>query len=154
MTPKLVRRIVDALKKDAARQNKRCDLTVAIDAGGVGEGLAQGITQEMPLEDCRAVYLTGGSHGYRTEDSNVFVAEGHMVALLVGAIETRRVHFPRKLKETEAMREEMTAYGEKISEETGNSSYGAMSTGAHDDLITSCGLCLVIGEICRPARLF
>jgi hypothetical protein len=130
------------------------DLTVLIDSGGVGEGLAQGIIDAMPLQDCRAVYLTGGGYGSRTDGNSIFVSKGHMVGLIIGAIERGRIHFPKKLKELDALKEEMNAYGEKINEQTGNSSYGAMSTGSRDDEITSIGLCLVGAQICKPCRLY
>jgi hypothetical protein len=75
-----------------------------------------------------------------------------LVALLVAAIESGRMRFPRKLKELDILLEEMAAYGETIDETTGNSSFGGKM--AHDDTIVSMGLTLIIGEICKPCRLY
>jgi hypothetical protein len=149
-----VKRVVDTLRKDAERRELKVDLTLLIDSTGVGEGLAQGIAESMPLEDCRKCYLTAGGYGHRTEESKIFVSKSHMVALLIGAIERGHIHFPKKLKELAAMKEEMAAYGEKISEATGNSSFGAMSTGQRDDEITAIGLTLIGADICKPCRLY
>ena len=153
-TSSQVKRIVETLKRDGEKKGLKVDLTILTDATGVGEGVAQGLAEAMPLEDCRSVYLTSGGYGYRTQESSVFVSKGHMVALIIGAIERGHIHFPKKLKELDAMKEEMAAYGEKISEATGNSSYGAISTGSRDDEITAIGLSLIGAQICKPCRLY
>lgn len=62
-----VKRIAEKLKEDGERRGLKVDLTVLIDSGGVGEGLAQGIIDAMQLFDCRAVYLTGGGYQTRTD---------------------------------------------------------------------------------------
>ena len=147
-----IKQIVRGVKDNAC--DKKVDITIGTDASGLGEGLAQEIAQELALEDCRSIYLTGGGYGYRTEGSNIYVAKSHLVSLLVAAIESGRMRFPRKLKELDVLLEEMAAFGETISEDTGNSSYGATGKMTHDDTIVSMGLTLVIGEICKPARLY
>jgi uncharacterized membrane protein len=147
-----IKRIVAAVK-DSEAGSKRVDLTIGIDAGGLGEGLAQNLAEELPLEDCRSIYTTTGQYGHRLEGSNIFVSKLHLVGLFIGAIESQRMTFPKKLKELDTILEETAAYGETISEATGTSTFQAKGT-AHDDAITSMSICCLLGQIARPLRVF
>jgi hypothetical protein len=121
--------------------SKDVSITWAVDATGVGAGVAEMITKALPTETVIAIYLTGGITTTMPSWCEVHLPKSQMISALVAAFSSGTMHLPANARELDSVIEELTSYEIRVSE-AGWDSYGAFKTGAHDDLVTALGLSL------------
>jgi hypothetical protein len=147
------RRVVSLLRKEATKNGARCDITLLVDASGVGGGVAEMIVAALPNEDVRSVFITGGQSARLEDGGHVYLSKSLLVSNLVALFESHRIYLSKYSREMDALLDELANFEVKVSEDTGNESYNA-KTGKFDDLVTALGLAAWWGERNRPARLF
>jgi hypothetical protein len=133
-----VKRLDEQLRADAQTRGLWCHVTYILDSTGVGEGVSEMISRELPHADLRKCYLTGGIDP-SDDGIQIKLPKTQMASTLVALFDGGRVKLPRSSEELEAMVEELLNYEIHVSEE-GHDQYGAFKIGTHDDLVTALGL--------------
>jgi hypothetical protein len=131
-------------KIDSQLKGEHTTLTYSIDATGVGDAVIELIERKMPLADIYRVYVTGGISA-TFDGREVRLPKSQLVSTLVAAFDSDRVYLSKKSHSLDAMLDELENYEIHVSDE-GSDSFGAFKTGKHDDLVTSLGLAVWLGE--------
>ena len=134
------------LRAYAEGAGKEADITWAVDATGVGDGVCEIISSKIPLIDIYCVYLTGGINaniGYKNRQ--IRLPKNQMVSCLLGCFDSDRIFLSKKSRELDAIKEELQNFEIKISEDSGCESFNA-KIGSHDDLICALGIAAWCGE--------
>ena len=147
------RRLIEILRREATKNGARCDITLLVDASGVGAGVSEMIVSALPAEDVRSVFITGGQTATIADGGVIRLSKSLLVSNLVALFESHRIYLSKQSKELDAMLDELQNFEVKVSEDTGNESFNAR-TGKFDDLVTALGLAAYWGVNNRPARLF
>lgn len=128
---------------------------LVLDCTGVGRGVADMFRtlEYWPI----LVTMTSGNAMVALENDEWHVAKRQLVSQFQVAIQTRRVHIaPIVVNHVRMDRElvkEAMNFQYKISEKTGDDSYGAWRAGQHDDLLFACMLAVWHGELTAPPAM-
>ncbi len=121
--------VVTALQKRGAWP------AVYVDATGVGQPVVDMLARGgLHLT---AVYFTWGDRRTK-KDGQISLGKAWLVSRLQALLQTGRILLP-KTAEATALSKELLDYEIRVTEDA-NETYGAFSTGAHDDLVTALGL--------------
>ena len=150
----MLARIDTQLRAIAKGAGKEADITWAVDASGVGEGVCELIEQAMPLSDIYRVYITGGINAtIAYQNRQVRLPKGQLVSRLLAAFDSDRIYISKRSKEMDAVLDELENFEIKVSDE-GRDSYSA-KIGSHDDLIIALGLsCWMASQVGEPVRIW
>ena len=99
------------LRAYAEGAGKEADITWAVDATGVGDGVCEIISSKIPLTDIYLVYLTGGINaniGYKNRQ--IRLPKNQMVSCLLGCFDSDRIFISKKSRELDAIKEELQSY--------------------------------------------
>ncbi|MGZ4846414.1 MAG: phage terminase large subunit family protein [Halobacteriota archaeon] len=142
-----VAHIDDQLKVKARIKGKQCEITYALDATGVGQGVTELVAQAMPNATIMRCYLTGGITPATDWDlREVRIPKGQMVSTLIALFDANRLHLSKRSKEIDAMVTELENFELHLTDE-GKDTYGA-KIGKHDDLVCALGLaCFVSAHV-------
>lgn len=133
--PAQVQHIKHLLGRDPLRHAKP-DLIV--DASGVGLPVVQ-LLDEAGLRPLK-VSITSGAAVTRAGNRHWHVAKSVLISGLDAALHTGELKFAPELRETPTMKEELANFDRHVAA-AGRATYAAR-TGAHDDLVLSCALCV------------
>ncbi|GAC1400722.1 MAG: hypothetical protein NVSMB65_18410 [Chloroflexota bacterium] len=119
----------------------RADLTVFVDATGVGKPVVDALEQAgVPVT---AVYFTYGDRRTKQADGSISLGKALLVSRLQALLQTGRILLP-KTTEAGALAEELQDYEIRVDQDA-NDKYGAFKVGTHDDLVTALGLAVQAG---------
>jgi len=124
----------------ASGGSRSVSITWACDATGIGSPVVEMIQKALPEATVVPVYITGG-FGSTVDYDESHISKQQLVSLIVAAFESGSVRIADDVKEAETLIQELSNYELRRSE-SGHVSYGAMTGGAFDDLVTSLGLSL------------
>jgi len=93
------------------------------------------------------MYITAG-HNAHVSRGELHVPKLEMVSMLVTMMQTGRIHLPKMAAGT--MEADLTNFELKV--RTSGTEMGALSTGAHDDLVTALGLTVYYANT-RPKKV-
>jgi hypothetical protein len=128
---------------DSSRlRNRLSNLTLTIDATGVGRPVVELILEALPKGACRVRAATF-THGDRLTkvDGELRVGKAYLVSRLQALLQTGRIKLPRT-RQAEELAEELLDYEIKV-DHNANDTYGAFRVGTHDDLVTALGLAVL-----------
>jgi len=113
------------------------ELTIYVDATGVGQPVVDILAVAVAGVPLHAVYFTHGDR--RTVDGlQVTLGKAWLVSQLQALLQTGRILLP-KMAEAEVLAKELMDYEIQVTEQA-NDTYGAFKVGTHDDLVTALGL--------------
>jgi hypothetical protein len=143
--PKIARLLRKAYNQ--AKANPDWDfIYIAIDEGGVGTAVADQIVELIPNADITRVTLTGGLRPKWNDARNVSLPKPQLASTLIALFESRRIWVAHEdKKQLEELKEELETYQMKINTQ-GHDLYGALKTGAHDDLASAIGIAAWLAE--------
>jgi hypothetical protein len=98
------------------------------------------IQKVLPNATVVPIYITGGFSSTVDYDES-HISKQQLVSLIMAGFESGSVRIAEDVKEGESLLQELSTYQLKRSE-NGHVSYGAMTGGSFDDLVTSLGLSL------------
>ena len=130
--------------------NRRSNLTLTVDATGVGMPVVDLIREALPKGACRLRAATF-TYGDRLTKANkeLRVGKAYLVSRLQALLQTSRIKLP-KTRQAEELAEELLDYEIKVYQNA-NDTYGAFRVSTHDDLVTALGLA-VLGDY-HPPRI-
>ncbi len=114
--------------------------TWACDATGIGTPVVEMIQKALIHATVVPVYITGGFSSTVGYDES-HISKQQLVSLIIAAFESGSVMIAEDIKEAESLIQELSTYQLRRSE-SGHVTYGAMTGGSFDDLVTSLGLSL------------
>jgi hypothetical protein len=125
-------------------------IQLLVDCTGVGQPVYEMVHNAVSLVSggggkytpnirMRAIMFT---HGDRYERQRGLLGKAYLVSRLQALFQTRSIKLPPHHQEAQAMMRELKDYEIKI-DQNGKDTYGAFSTGAHDDLATALGLAVL-----------
>lgn len=92
------------LRNKTLAEGKKPDIVYALDATGVGEGVADLIEKKLPDADIYRRYVTGGiSPSIDYEMREIRLPKTQLVSILVAALDSDRIYFSSHSKELDAM---------------------------------------------------
>lgn len=108
-----------------------------VDSTGVGFAVLNYLRKQIGEEQIKGVSITGGTEAhYKPKPNEHYVPKQQLVAQLQVLLQTGRLHLPNT-RDSKAMQEELLQYSLKMGG-SGRPELGALKTGQHDDLVTSC----------------
>ena len=140
----------DGYRGDNERRAEQREITVRIDASGVGEPVVDSIRR--PLRDLgvkvEAIMFVTGER-LTDRGATWSMGKAYLVSRLMVVFERGRVEIDRDHPLRDGIIKEAADYQVRI-EKAGKATYGAMERGAHDDMITALGLA-VLKDTRRPS---
>ena len=108
-----------------------------VDSTGVGFAVLNYLRKEVGEDKIKGVSITGGREAsYKPKPNEHYVPKQQLVAQLQVLLQTGRLHLPNT-RDSKAMHEELLQYSLKM-RGSGSPELGALKSGQHDDLVTSC----------------
>jgi energy-coupling factor transporter ATP-binding protein EcfA2 len=107
---------------------------------GIGSPVVEMIQKALPLATVVPVYITGGFSSTADYDEG-HISKTELVSLITAAFESGSLRIAEGVKEAENLISELSTYELRRSE-SGHTTYGAMTGGSFDDLVTALGLSL------------
>lgn len=143
--------IVEEVRVLMNRSPLRGESVLAVDATGVGRPVFDLL--RLAGMGCRVtgILITGGD--VATPDkalSGYKVPKRDIVGILQLLFQQRRLKISPRLREAEAFLKELRDFKVRISDSTGNDSYGAWRSGEHDDLVLAAGIGIWLGNRYMP----
>ena len=136
---KQVKNAIANLRIKAGAKGAKVDLSLLVDASGIGEGVSEMIVEALPNEEVHSCLITSGQSATVEESGRVRVSKTVLVSNLVALFESHRIFIPKRTKEIDSLIEELQNFNVKVNEDTGSEAYGAR-TGKYDDQV----MCLAL----------